>query len=268
MHLDPVASDTTVQLRDADAAPPADAPHGDELHDALDKQLKRLTELQRVFYADGRHALLIVLQGRDAAGKDGTVRKVFGACNPQGCQVTSFKQPSEAELRHDFLWRVHRAVPAKSMMGVFNRSHYEDVLVARVNELVPKDVWSQRYRQINDFERMLVENGVVILKFFLHISRGEQKQRLIDRLEDEQKNWKFRAGDLDDRAKWNDYTRAYKDVLTRCSTEWAPWYVVPADKKPLRNYLVARTIVGTLERLGLQYPAADPDVLKYASMIE
>lgn len=261
MKLKPVRPHHKLRLGDADARRPAGAPDEDELRVALDKQATRVSELQRVLYADARHALLIVLQGRDASGKDGTIRHVFGAVNPQGCEVTSFKVPSEVERRHDFLWRVHQRVPALGMIGIFNRSHYEDVLVARVNHLVPAKVWEARFEQINEFEGMLAASGVVILKFFLHVSRAEQKQRLLDRLSDRTKNWKFRAGDLDDRAKWPAYTSAYRDALQRCSTEWAPWFVIPADDKRVRNWLIAREIARALDGLNLRYPRADRDVL-------
>jgi PPK2 family polyphosphate:nucleotide phosphotransferase len=214
-----------------------------------------------VLYADARHAVLIVLQGRDASGKDGTIRKVFTAVNPQGCTVSAFKAPTEAEQRHDFLWRVHQQVPARGMIGIFNRSHYEDVLVPRVHDLVPKKVWSARYRQINDFEEMLAANDVVILKFMLHISRDEQKRRLVERLEDPEKNWKFRLGDLDDRELWDDFTQAYRGILSHTSTDSAPWYIVPADDKDVRDYLVARTIAERLKKLRLRYPPAEKEIV-------
>lgn len=267
MHLEPLISPKRVNLRDRDARRPAELRDDDDLKDRTEKLTDRLRDLQRAFYADGRRALLVVLQGRDAAGKDGAIRKVFGACNPQGCQVTSFKQPTPLELRHDFLWRVHAAMPPHGMIGLFNRSHYEDVLVVRVNDLVPKRVWSKRYDQINDFERMLTQNGVVILKFFLHVSRDEQRLRLIERLEDPEKNWKFNAGDLDDRARWKEYTAAYTDAIRKCSTKWAPWYVVPADSNRVRDHLVADVVVRTLEKLNPIYPSADPSVLELASTI-
>ena len=260
MKLTPVRRGDKLRLRDGDASL-GGAPTPALLSASPAKLPARLAGLQRVFYADARHALLIVLQGRDAAGKDGTIRHVFSVVNPQGCEVSSFKVPTENELRHDFLWRVHQRVPARGMIGIFNRSHYEDVLVARVNGLVPEGVWRERYTQINEFERMLTLNGVVILKFFLHISRAEQKRRLIDRLTDRTKNWKFRAGDLDDRAKWSEYTEAYRDALGECSTKWAPWFVVPSDDKSVRNWLVARTIEHTLDGLGLRYPKASPRIL-------
>ena len=261
MKLHPVRGKQVPDLADADAQPPASMKRGDALDDATKKETERISDLQRVLYADARYAVLIVLQGRDASGKDGTIRKVFTAVNPQGCTVASFKEPTELEKSHDFLWRVHQQVPAKRMIGIFNRSHYEDILVPRVHKLVPKKVWSARYDQINDFERMLAENDVVILKFLLHISQDEQKRRLEERLTDEKKNWKFRVGDLDDRAQWDDFTKAYHGILTHTSTKWAPWFVVPADDKDVRDYLVARTIADRLEKLDLHYPAADPSIV-------
>jgi PPK2 family polyphosphate:nucleotide phosphotransferase len=263
MKLHPVhpSSKRALRLSDADAVAHGDAESGEELESATAKEVDRISDLQRVLYADERHALLIVLQGRDAAGKDGTIRKVFTAVNPQGCSVSSFKVPTPIEAKHDFLWRVHAQVPPRGMIGIFNRSHYEDILVPRVHKLVPKKVWSARYDQINDFEQMLSENHVVILKFLLHISRDEQKRRLVERLTDKTKNWKFRAGDLDDRALWDEYTKAYQGILRHTSTKWAPWYVVPADDKDVRNYLVARTIADALDDLKLRYPKADESVV-------
>ena len=243
-------------------------PKGDEIERKIEKVTKRLGELQQVLYADGKHAVLVVLQGRDASGKDGVVRTVFDACNPQGVRVNSFKVPSATELAHDFLWRVHQVVPERGMIGIFNRSHYEDVLVVRVHDLVPKDIWSKRYDQINEFERILSENGVVILKFFLHISRDEQTKRLIERIEDPTKNWKFKAGDLDERKLWDKYNAAYRDALRKCSTEWAPWYLVPANKNKARNYLIAKRIVATLDGLGLEYPVAKTDLKEYLKVLE
>jgi PPK2 family polyphosphate:nucleotide phosphotransferase len=261
MKLKPVSPRNALRLRDTDARVHAGLPDKETLRAHILEQQERIGTLQRVFNADGRRALLIVLQGRDASGKDGTIRHVFEAVDPQGCEVTGFKVPTALELQHDYLWRVHQRVPPHGMIGIFNRSHYEDVLVVRVRKFVPKDVWSARYDQINAFERMLAENGVVILKFFLHVSRDEQKQRLQDRLADETKNWKFRAGDLEDRAMWDAYTAAYTDALRRCSTKWAPWYVVPADDKHVRNWLIARVIADTLEGLGAKFPRADASVL-------
>lgn len=260
MKLHPVHGKHSTRLTDADAKPPASAKKGDALKEAIDKETERISECQRVLYADARYALLIVLQGRDASGKDGTIRKVFSAVNPQGCTVASFKAPTELEKHHDYLWRVHQQVPARGMIGIFNRSHYEDILVPRVHELVPKKVWSARYDQINDFERMLTENNVVILKFLLHVSREEQAKRFEERLADPTKNWKFRVGDLDDRAQWDEFTKAYRGILHHTSTKWAPWYVVPADDKDVRDWLVARTIADCLDKLHLQYPAIDKSV--------
>lgn len=268
MLVKPVSSDTKLSLSDAEAKPPRDLPKGDELEEKLAKVTARLGELQDVFYADARHALLIVLQGRDASGKDGAVRTVFDACNPQGVRVNSFKAPTPNELAHDFLWRVHNVVPERGMVAVFNRSHYEDVLVVRVHNLVPKKVWSKRYDQINNFEKILSENGVVILKFFLHVSRDEQRERLIERIDDPRKNWKFKAGDLDERQLWDEYSKAYRDALRKCSTKWAPWYVVPADKNKARNYLIARRIVAALEALNLHYPEAKTDLKQYLKSLE
>jgi PPK2 family polyphosphate:nucleotide phosphotransferase len=260
MKLKPVTTKKQIRLDDRDARVHGDVKQGDELEEASQKEVERISELQRIFYADARFALLIVLQGRDAAGKDGTIRKVFSAVNPQGCSVSSFKAPTELELRHDFLWRVHQQIPPRGTIGIFNRSHYEDILVPRVHKLVPKKVWSARYEQINNFEQMLSENGVVILKFLLHISRDEQKRRLEDRLTDRSKNWKFRVGDLDDRRQWNDFTKAYRGILEHTSTAWAPWYIVPADDKPVRDWLIARTIADCMEGLDLAYPKPDSSV--------
>jgi PPK2 family polyphosphate:nucleotide phosphotransferase len=261
MKLKPVGSKRSMRLDDSDARVRGPMKSGNALERASQKETERISSLQRVFYADARHALLIVLQGRDASGKDGTIRKVFSAVNPQGCTVSSFKAPTDAELHHDYLWRVHQLIPPRGMIGIFNRSHYEDVLVPRVHGLIDKKTWLERYHQINDFERMLAANGVVILKFMLHISRDEQKQRLIDRLTDRSKNWKFRVGDLDDRRQWNDFTKAYRGILSHTSTKWAPWYVVPADDKHERDYLVARTIASAMDKLKLEYPEADPSVI-------
>jgi PPK2 family polyphosphate:nucleotide phosphotransferase len=262
LKLEPVTSKDSVDLDDEIARASGELKTGKELERATEKQVKRISDQQRILYADGRYALLIVLQGRDASGKDGTIRKVFTAVNPQGCTVASFKVPTELEQRHDFLWRVHAQVPARGMIGIFNRSHYEDVIVPRVRGSITKKEWTARYDQINDFEEMLSANGTVILKFMLHISRDEQKRRLVERLTDETKNWKFRAGDLEDRAKWDDFTKAYEAALRHTSTEWAPWYIVPADDNDVRDWLVSRTIADALENLDLRYPPADPAVLK------
>jgi PPK2 family polyphosphate:nucleotide phosphotransferase len=223
--------------------------------------LKELRHLQSALYAESKRALLIVLQGRDASGKDGTVGHVCSAFNQQGCTVASFKQPSAVELAHDYLWRVHQKVPARGIVGVFNRSQYEDVLAVRVHRLAPRAVWIKRYAQINAFEQMLVANGTVILKFFLHISKAEQRKRLLERVKDPAKNWKVSASDLADRQKWGEYTVAYQDVLSRCSTPWAPWYLVPADDKAARNYLVSGVILATLKRMAPQFPRGNARIL-------
>ena len=216
--------------------------------------IEAIAELQNRLYAEGEKALLIVLQATDTGGKDSTIRKVLGPINPQGVRVTSFKAPSANELAHDYLWRVHRAVPARGMIGVFNRSHYEDVLIVRVHQLAPKDAIERRYDQINDFERHLTENHVTILKFFLHISKDEQKERLQARLDDPTKHWKFNPNDLKERERWEDYEEAFELALSRCSTPHAPWYVIPADRKWYRNAVIARIIRRTLEDLDPQYP--------------
>jgi PPK2 family polyphosphate:nucleotide phosphotransferase len=267
MLLQPVSPGSRLALEDDDAKAPKDLPGGDELREELGRLTERLEALQRAFYAECRRSLLIVIQGRDTSGKDGLIRKVFGPLDSQGCVVTAFKKPSDLELSHDYLWRVHQAVPPRSVIGIFNRSHYEDVLIVRVRKLVNEAVWSRRYGHINDFERMLTDSGVTILKFFLHISRKEQKERLEERLKDPAKNWKFNPGDLDERALWDDYTEAYREMLARCSTEWAPWYLVPADKKPARDVMVADVVVRTLEKLDPQFPRANPEVLKLAREI-
>jgi PPK2 family polyphosphate:nucleotide phosphotransferase len=229
---------------------------------ALEKTLERLRRLQHLLYADRRCALLIVLQGLDAGGKDGTIRHVMSGVNPQGCQVTAFKTPTPEERAHDFLWRVHKAVPPLGDIGIFNRSHYEDVLVVRVHKLVSKDVWRSRYRQINDFEQMLNENRITILKFFLYISKDEQKKRLEARIKDPTRNWKFSLSDIEERRYWDDYIEVYEDALRKCSTDYAPWYVIPANDKWFRNYLVAEIVVSTLERMGLKYPRPTVDISK------
>ncbi len=267
MPLRAVEPGKKVQLSDQSAVDDG-APRGGEAEKRLEPLVDRLAELQTALYAESRRALLIVLQGRDASGKDGLTRKVFGPLNSQGCVVSNFKRPTEYELARDYLWRVHQAVPPKGTIGIFNRSHYEDVLVVRVHNLVPKEVWAKRYDQINAFERILTENGVTILKFFLHISKDEQRERLLERIHDPLKNWKFQVGDLEERKYWEQYTEAYEHALERCSTAAAPWYVVPADRKKTRDVLVAEVVVETLERMNPTFPRVDPDVLKIARQWE
>ncbi|NWG53112.1 MAG: polyphosphate kinase 2 family protein [Hydrogenophilaceae bacterium] len=220
--------------------------------------------LQDRLWAERSRALLVVLQGIDTSGKDGAVRGVFNACGPLGVSVTSFGRPSEEDLAHDYLWRVHQAVPKRGMIGVFNRSHYEDVLVVKVRKLAPAEAIEARYEQINAFEKHLAENGVAILKFMLHISKDEQRQRLQERLEDPAKHWKFNPGDLEDRALWDEYQAAYDRMLTRCSTAHAPWRVVPADKKWRRNAIIGAIVHGTLEAMDPQYPKPDWDPKSFA----
>ena len=215
---------------------------------------KQIAELQPALYAEHKQKLLVVFQAMDAGGKDGTTRAVFEGVNPQGVHVISFKQPSKREIEHDFLWRVHRDVPPQGMIHVFNRSHYEDVLVVRVDKIVPEDVWQPRFQQINEFEKLLADTGTKILKFYLHISKEEQKERFQERLDEPHKNWKFSKGDLLKREQWDDYRIAYEDVLSRCSTEDAPWHVIPADQNWYRNWAVSKIICETLEEMNPQYP--------------
>ena len=219
---------------------------------------KRIGDLQARLYAEHERSLLIVLQAMDTGGKDGTIKGVFQGVNPQGCQVWSFKAPSAEEHDHDFLWRYHQRVPSAGMIGIFNRSHYEEGLVVRVKSLVAEQVWRDRYETINAFERALTASGVALVKFFLHISKDEQRRRLQSRLDDSEKHWKFSANDVAERAYWDDYQQAFEDALTKCSTPYAPWYVVPANTKWYRNLVVARTIADTLEAMDPRYPPAEP----------
>lgn len=227
---------------------------------ALTRNVARLTALQQLFYADGRHALLIVLQGIDAAGKDGTCWHVMTAMNPLGTTVTAFKEPTPVELAHDFLWRVHPHTPAKGRIAIFNRSHYEEVLVVRVHGLVPKKVWSRRYAEINAFEETLVASGTTILKFFLAIDADEQLARFRERLDDPAKNWKISESDYTERARWDEYTKAYEDMLERCSTPYAPWFVIPSNDKWFRNLAVSQIIADTMEGFRLKPPAPTVDL--------
>ena len=225
--------------------------------DELAAQRDRIRGLQARLYAEGRQGLLIVLQAMDTGGKDGTVRGVFEGVNPQGCQVWSFKAPTRQELEQDFLWRYHVKAPPRGMIAIFNRSHYEDVLIVRVRGIVPEDVWRHRYPMINEFEHLLTLNRTTVLKFFLHISRDEQKRRLEARLADPAKHWKFSSEDIRERAHWDRYMAAYEDAISNCSTAYAPWYVVPANKKWYRNLVIARTIADTLEAMATRYPPAE-----------
>jgi PPK2 family polyphosphate:nucleotide phosphotransferase len=221
---------------------------------------QRLDLLQARLYAEGTRSVLLVLQALDAAGKDGTIRTIFSGMNPAGVSVTSFKVPGGPELRHDYLWRIHAACPRRGEVGVFNRSHYEDVLVTRVHGLVPDKVVKRRYRHINEFERMLCDEGTQIVKCYLHVSEDEQRQRLQERVDNPEKRWKFRAGDLDDRARWPAFRKAYEDALSRTSTTWAPWYVVPADRNWVRNLAVAKLLLETLEEADPQLPPPEDGI--------
>ena len=251
---------TRVRLADYDPAETLGYAKGKDTDTAIAAQIQRLDELQYLLYAENRHALLVVLQGMDAAGKDGTIRHVMTGLNPQGCRVESFKEPSAEEADHDFLWRIHRAVPAKGNIAIFNRSHYEDVLVVRVHQLVPKQVWAARYDQINEFERFLAENGIVVVKFFLHISKGEQKRRFQERLETPEKHWKISPADFAERRHWGAYISAYEAALSRCNTPAGPWYVIPSDKKWFRNLAVSQILVETLAELDMKFPKPTVDV--------
>jgi PPK2 family polyphosphate:nucleotide phosphotransferase len=241
--LDDFPSDDTGPFEDKKAAEPE-----------TKKLSARLGELQPILYAEAKRSLLIIIQGMDTSGKDGAIRSVFEPVNPQSCAVVSFKKPTSLELAHDFLWRHHAATPPAGMIMIHNRSHYEAVLVERVRELTPRERWSKRFDHINDFERMLADEGTTILKFFLHISKDEQKERLEARLHDPTKNWKFDLNDLEERKHWDAYQRAYEDLLHKCSTQHAPWYVVPADKKWYRNHVMSDVIVRTLEGMDLKFP--------------
>jgi PPK2 family polyphosphate:nucleotide phosphotransferase len=220
----------------------------------VEKLREKLLRWQEVFYAEHRRSLLIIFQAMDTGGKDGAVKSLCGGLNPSGLHITSFKAPTADELDHDFLWRIERAAPARGMIGIWNRSHYEDVLVVRVHKLVEKKVWKKRYDQINRFEKNLSETGTTILKFMLHISKDEQKKRLQARLEDPEKRWKFNPGDLKERAFWDDYQSAYEDAINHCTTDYAPWHIVPADHKWSRNLAIIETVVDSLKEMNPSYP--------------
>ena len=226
------------------------------------KNIDRLSVLQELLYIEGKRAILAVLQGIDAGGKDGTIRNVMSGLNPQGVTVTSFKVPAGIEKEHDYLWRVHRAMPRKGQIGIFNRSHYEDVLIVRVHNLAPVEVWQKRYRQINHFEEMLVESGTQILKFFLYISKDEQKERFQERLKDPSKNWKFSMGDIEERKHWDDYMQAFETAMEKCSTSHAPWYIIPANRNWYRNLAVSEILRETMEDMNLQTPQPIADLDK------
>ncbi len=248
---------TTVDL--ANISTRGDIPKNErEAAEAEFKRLRReLREWQARLYAEGARSLLIVFQATDAGGKDGTIRNVFRGVNPQGVRVSSFKAPSKIELAHDYLWRIHKETPAKGMIRVFNRSHYEDVLVVRVHNFVPEEVWRPRFEQINQFERLLADAGTAILKFYLHISKAEQASRFQARLDDPAKHWKFSVDDLEKRKYWDGYRTAFEEAISRCSTDYAPWFVIPADQKWFRNLAITRQIVATLRQMNPQYPPSE-----------
>jgi PPK2 family polyphosphate:nucleotide phosphotransferase len=263
-----------VKLLDQLRVGPGDAPHldrrdagarlgADSKADGLErlaKVVERIGVLHNRLYAEARHAVLLVLQGMDAAGKDGVIRSVFTGVNPQGCRVEAFKVPTATELAHDYLWRVHAACPERGEIAIFNRSHYEDVVVVRVHDLVDRHVWSKRYAHIVAFERLLVDEGTSVVKVFLHESRDTQRERLQERIDDPEKRWKFRSGDLEDRARWDDFQEAYEDAIRETATEHAPWYVVPADHNWSRNLCVAEILLDALERLDPKVPDAEPGI--------
>ncbi len=268
---------TKISLKDYDTNYKADFKDKDDAAGKLEKDIQRLSELQDILYAQDNYSLLIVFQAMDAAGKDSTIKHVMTGINPQGCDVISFKQPTSEELAHDYLWRIHNALPPRGKIGIFNRSHYEEVLVVRVhpeyllNENLPgidslsdinKDFWNRRYDDINNFEMHISNNGVKIIKFFLNVSKKEQKKRFLKRIEELEKNWKFSAGDLKERALWDKYMNAYEEALSHTSTEYAPWYIIPADNKWFMRAAVSDIITGTLESMNLRYPEINDRIRK------
>ena len=250
-----ILSGTKVTLADWDPNDKSEYPLSkQEARQYLRELNTELETLQELLYAEHKHQVLIVLQAMDTGGKDGTIRHVLEGVNPSGVKVASFKVPSKEELDHDYLWRIHKQTPRKGEIVIFNRSHYEDVLVVRVHNLVPEKVWRKRYDQINDFERLLCEEGATILKFYLHIDKAEQKTRLQARLDDPQKHWKFSLGDLEERELWPDYTKAYEEAISQTSTDWSPWYIIPSNRKWYRNLIIARIIIETLKNLDMKFP--------------
>lgn len=252
--------ETEFRIADHDPRATPGCKDREQAEERLAANLRRIDELQFALYAEGRRSLLIVLQGMDTSGKDGVIRKVMTAFNPGGCRVTAFKVPTPEEAAHDFLWRIHRAAPGRGEVAIFNRSHYEDVLVVRVRELVPREVWKRRYDEINDFERHLAVHGTRICKFFLNISHDEQRERLLARLEEPGKHWKFNTGDLAERKLWTGYRRAYEDALGRCSTKDAPWFVIPADRKWYRDFAISEILARALEDMAPKPPRVQLDV--------
>ncbi|HKJ38608.1 MAG TPA: polyphosphate kinase 2 family protein [Anaerolineales bacterium] len=256
-----VKPESTVKLSKWDPNDTGDFKGGKKEGQAEVRKLNaKLESLQELLFAEHKHKVLVVMQAMDTGGKDGTIRRVFDGVNPAGVRVASFKAPTSEELDHDFLWRIHKEAPGSGEMVIFNRSHYEDVLVVRVHDLVPKKVWSKRFDQINEFERTLAENGTTILKFYLHIDLDEQKERLQARLDDPSKHWKFRLGDLAERKRWPDYMEAYEDVLRKTSTDYAPWYIIPANRKWYRDLVISSVLVDTLDGLKMKYPESEENL--------
>jgi PPK2 family polyphosphate:nucleotide phosphotransferase len=253
---------TKVKLKDYDPDYTGEYKNKTQAQKKILEMQNNMIELQELLYAENKRSVLIILQAMDTGGKDGTIKNVMSGVDPQGCEVESFKVPTPEELSHDFLWRAHKVTPGKGKITIFNRSYYEDVLVVRVHDLVPKEIWSKRYEHINGFEQCLTGNDTIIFKFFLHISKDEQKKRLEERLEDPAKRWKFSDADLKERQYWNDYMDAYEDVLTKCSTDYAPWYIIPANKKWYRNVLIGEIIVNELKNLNMKYPESKIDLPK------
>jgi len=242
----------------------------EDTKDILKKNINKMSKLQNKLYAYDKYSLLIIFQAMDAAGKDGTIKHVMSGLNPQGTQVFSFKQPSSEELDHDYLWRIHKYLPERGRIGIFNRSHYEEVLIVRIHDLIKnqkippglinKEIWNKRYREINDFEKYLYENGTVILKFFLHVSKEEQKQRFLERIDTPEKNWKFSAPDINERKYWDKYQQAYSETISATSKKYAPWFIIPADHKWYMRYAVSQVIVETLEKLDMSYPVLSKEM--------
>ena len=264
-----VSSEKPIRIAKLDANDTADWDgKKKEARKAFKTLQKELAILQQKLYAEHKHKVLIILQAMDTGGKDGTIRAIFEEVNPQGVKVANFKVPSTLELDHDYLWRVHQKVPAKGEIVIFNRSHYEDVLVVRVHELVPKEVWKKRYDHINAFEKMLTDEGTTILKFYLHIDKDEQKERFMERLTDPHKQWKFNPNDLEERKLWEQYQKAYQDMLNKTSTAWAPWYTIPANRNWYRDLCISSIIVDTLRSFKMEYPDPIPDPQQYITQLE
>ena len=259
-HYYTIAPGDQVNLEEIPTGPVDTGYHKKSAYKEIEKNAEMMADDFRRLYAENSRSILLVLQGMDTAGKDGTIRTVMRGVNPRSCQVTSFKKPSEVELDHDFLWRIHQAAPRKGNIAIFNRSHYEDVLVVRVHSLVPESVWSKRYQMINDFEYLLAESGTTIIKCFLHISKETQRERLQARIDDQRANWKFNHGDLEERKKWDDYQQAYQAALEKCNTVHAPWYIIPSDKKWYRNLVVSELLSDTLNAMKPEFPKVEENL--------